>query len=68
MKSLFVAFLLVSGFVFSACPSPVPAPDTTIPVDTSNVVDSLLVVPPDSTLQVENPGPVVGNDTTALAQ
>jgi hypothetical protein len=28
----------------------------------------LLVVPPDSTLQFENPGPVTGNDTTAVSQ
>lgn len=67
MKSLFVAFLLSAGFIFSACPSPTPPVDPTEAVDTL-AQDSLFVVPPDTTLQVETPDPVVGNDTTAVAE
>jgi len=65
MKSLFVAFLLSAGFIFSACPSPTPPPNTG---GNGSGNDTLLVVPPDSTLQFENPGPVTGNDTTAVSQ
>jgi len=68
MKSLFVAFLLSAGFIFSACPSPTPPPNTGGNGGNGGGNDTLLVVPPDSTLQFENPGPVIGNDTTAISQ
>jgi hypothetical protein len=64
MKSLFVAFLLSVGIIFSACSSP----ETTTPVEGTET-DTLLVAPPDSTTQTETGGnATVGTDTTAVAQ
>jgi hypothetical protein len=66
MKSLFIAFLVSAGFIFSACPSPTPPPGNG-GGNGGGGNDTLIVVPPDTTLKWENPGPVVGNDTTAIA-
>lgn len=68
MKSLFIVFLISSGFIFLACPSATPTPP---PYGGGNGVgNDTLNVPPDTTLQLENPGPVLGNgnDTTAVSQ
>jgi len=63
MKSLFVAFLLTTGIMLSACST-----ETTTPVEGTGT-DSLLVTPPDTTLQMETGGNVtVGTDTTAVAE
>lgn len=63
MKSLFVAFLFTSVLIFSGCSS-----ESTTPVEGTGT-DTLLVAPPDTTLQMETGGNVTaGNDTTAIAQ
>jgi hypothetical protein len=63
MKSLFVAFLFTSVIIFSGCSS-----ESTTPVEGTGT-DTLLVAPPDTTLQMETGGNVTaGNDTTAIAQ
>jgi len=63
MKSLFVAFLLTTVMIFSGCSS-----ESTTPVEETGT-DTLLVAPPDTTVQMETGGnATVGNDTTAVAE